>query len=370
MTDQRARVLLVDDETDLLEVTASILEIEGYTVLTASSVPAAMALINERAPDIIISDITMPGQSGYDLFAQVRAVPSLQQTPFVFLSAHADMESITSGKELGIDDYLTKPVDYHLLMSTIKGKLRRREQLRQDFTRQTEQFKSHLLRLISHEMRTPLTSIVGATELLSGNRTDLSDDELKSFLEMLQQSGRRLTAMVDDFLTAMKIESGEAKREADVEDELLDPRTILEHVREMFVRRCVAEGITMKLEHPDGYLSVRVYLPHLMEIVRRVTDNAVKFSPRGGTVTLRLASSGHGACLTVTDQGEGIPAEKQRLLFGKFAQVDREVNEQQGTGLGLFIAGRLAEANGIAVHLESAPGRGTTVVLDIPGAKR
>lgn len=366
MEDRKPTILLVDDETDLLEITASILELEGYTVITAESVDIAVERIKSVLPDIIVSDITMPGKTGFDFLAYVRSQSHLQNIPFLFLSAHADIESIKTGKEQGIDDYLTKPVDYYLLLSTIKGKLKRKEELRKAFTDQTEQFKNQIFRLISHEMKTPLTSILGATELLSDTKEQFSQSELTEFLQMLQKSGRRLTSMVDDFLTAMKIESGEIFRDMHVVDTEINPRLAGEHLEMQFKETIQLHDLSIENQLPDMSVSVRVHLQHFDEILRRIFDNAVKFSPDRGRIHLGMTTNDSAVVFSIQDYGCGIPKDVHGKVFEKFEQINREKNEQQGSGLGLYIAGKLAAANSMKLSFNSEEGKGTTFYLTIP----
>jgi signal transduction histidine kinase len=366
MNDRKPTILLVDDETDLLEITASILEIEGYTVITADGVDIAIERIKSVLPDIIVSDITMPVKTGFDFLAYVRSQSQLQNIPFLFLSAHADIESIKTGKEQGIDDYLTKPVDYYLLLSTIKGKLKRKEELRKAFSDQTEQFKNQIFRLISHEMKTPLTSILGATELLSDSKEQFSQSELTEFLQMLQKSGKRLTSMVDDFLTAMKIESGEIFRDMHIVDTEINPRLAGEHLVMQFKELIQSHDLHIENHLPDRSVPVHLHLQHFEEILLRIFDNAVKFSPDKGRIQLRMTTEGSSVVFSIQDNGCGIPKEVHGKVFEKLEQINREKNEQQGSGLGLYIAGKLAAANKMKLSIDSEEGIGTTFFLTVP----
>lgn len=367
MADSNYKILLVDDEDDLLEITASILEMEGYNLATANSVQKAIEIISQTVPDIIVSDITMPGLSGFDLLSHVRSLPQLQNTPFIFLTAHADIESIKTGKELGIDDYLTKPVDYHLLLSTIKGKLKRKEELKQAFAVQSDQFKNQILRLISHEMRTPLTSILGATELLSDTKETFSENELKGFLEMLQNSSKRLTSMVDDFLTAMKIESGEILREIVPMEYQINAHSFFDTmVKTELSSRLQSFKVDFVNACPDQPVTVITFMPHLEEIIKRLLDNAIKFSTPGSKVVLTLTRQQDFVTFSVQDYGCGIPKGKQEMLYSKFNQINRDKNEQQGAGLGLYIASQLAKANRATLWFESEEGKGSTFFVKVP----
>ncbi|MDP1677081.1 MAG: ATP-binding protein [Bacteroidota bacterium] len=365
MTEPKQIILMVDDEESLTEIVGSVLESEGFTVLLAKNVDKGIEHLNVTTPDLIISDITMPGKNGFDFFAHVRTLPHLQHVPFLFLTAHSDPESILVGKEIGSDDYLTKPVDFHLLLSTIRGKLKRKDQLNKAVNFQTDKMKHDIFRLITHEMRTPLTSILGATEMLSDSQNDYSPKELTDFLHMLQNSSKRLNVMVDDFLTVTKIESGEINREMEVHISRLNPHLIIDRIISDYEYQCSHQHITIKNLIPDATFAVFMYAPHLENILRRLIDNAIKFSHPDGVVTVALKES-DSFKFSVTDNGTGIAEDKKIVIFQKFGQIDREKHEQQGSGLGLFIAYHLAKLNGGELSFESVEGKGSTFYLKVP----
>ncbi len=365
MSEVKQIILMVDDEESLIDIVGSVLEAEGFAVLTANSVDKGIEHLTRTTPDLIISDITMPGKNGFDFFAHVRSLPHLQQVPFLFLTAHSDPESILVGKEIGSDDYLTKPVDFHLLLSSIRGKLKRKDQLNKAVNFQTEKMKNEIFRLITHEMRTPLTSILGATEMLSDTKNEFSPKELTDFLQMLQNSSKRLNVMVDDFLTATKIESGEIVREMEVHNSRINPYQIVNRVIGDLEYQCSHQAITIKNTIPDVTISIFMFAAHVENILRRLIDNAVKFSHPNGVVTVGLTENGSFK-FSVSDNGTGIAEDKKIIVFQKFGQIDREKHEQQGSGLGLFIAYHLAKLNGGELSFESVEGKGSTFYLTVP----
>ncbi|HTX17893.1 MAG TPA: response regulator [Bacteroidota bacterium] len=362
------KILVVDDEPDLLDITASYLEMEGFTPLTALSGAAALEMMKVNPPDLIISDITMPGMSGFDLFEKVRADALLQNTPFVFLSGHTDLEHIMIGKELGSDDYLVKPYEPEMLISTIKGKLKRRRQIDNSVSQQIEALKSQLFRLVSHEMRTPLTSILGVTEILSQGAKSLAPDDFAEFLEMLKTGTSRLNRLVEDFLYVVRIDTGEIARETTAVSSDLAPLDVVERLCAAREEIKVKKGLTVELELLDEAPSASILPSHFENILSRFIDNAYTFTNAGGKIRVSSTKEGKRYLFSVADNGIGIPPEKQSGLFEKFHQVNREAQEQQGAGLGLYIARKLADLNKCEIAVESTEGRGSTFTLIVPKA--
>jgi DNA-binding response OmpR family regulator len=131
-----AAILIVDDQPALLESLAMVLESEGYEVLTAEDGHQALAILEEQPVDLILADIAMPNLNGYQLYQRVRADRRWVTVPFIFLTARAMDSDIRYGKELGVDDYLTKPIEPEDLLATVHGRLRRAQQLAQFAARQ------------------------------------------------------------------------------------------------------------------------------------------------------------------------------------------------------------------------------------------
>ncbi len=365
MTETKHTVLVVDDEEALLDITGEYLGMEGYAVVKARNGKNALDVLQSTTPDIIISDITMPGMTGFELFEKVRAMPQFQSTPFIFLTGHSDLRHVIQGKELGIDDYITKPFDPNILISTVRGKLKRRQEISNSMSQQIEKMKDQLLRLMSHEMRTPLTSILGATELLAEGKDSLSQKDFTDFLEMLKSGSKRLNNMVEDFLLVVRLESGELKREVELQATPINLHKIVEHVytkhRELYEKKKVRCTISVD----DQPLMLYTSAEHLENILSRLIDNAFKFSREGGSVNIVSRSTPERVTLAVSDTGIGIPQNKQAGLFQKFYQVNRESQEQQGPGLGLYIARRLAEINECELTFESTEGNGSTFSLSM-----
>ena len=126
-----AKLLCVEDDAELLEIITEELTDAGHTVLQATDGCAGLEMILQHSPDLVISDISMPGMNGYVLLKTLRNNhPSFAEMPFIFLSALADRDHVIDGLDLGADDYLTKPIDYEMLAVRVDSRLRQSERMR------------------------------------------------------------------------------------------------------------------------------------------------------------------------------------------------------------------------------------------------
>lgn len=160
-------ILIVADEQVDLEVASTILGEEGYRTLTASSVNDALQLLQSDKPDLIISDIAMPKMGGFQFYQKLQKMQGLGSVPFIFLSALSDREHVREGREMGADDYLTKPLDIDELVTTVKENLKHAASLRNSIQGEFETLKEQIIATLSHELNTPLTSIIGFSEIIS-----------------------------------------------------------------------------------------------------------------------------------------------------------------------------------------------------------
>ncbi len=362
----RTSILLVDDDETFLGIAQPILELNDFDVKSFNNVDSAETLLSDYTPDLIISDVEMPGKTRFDFFRTVHSIPALQNVPFLFLTANSDVDSVALGKELGIDDYLTKPVNYKLLLATVRGKLKKKVSLQSAQSMQIEEIKNKLFQMISHEMRTPLTSIVGATEILADPDSNFSAAEMTTFLEMLQSNSRRLTSMFDDFLLVTRIESGEINSELFNEVNQINPHTLVESILFPLQTDMAARNVSVKNTMFSHAIPLRIYITHLENILFRIIENAVKFSPRDSTVSISADDRPDSIEFTIRDEGCGIPEHTHAGIFNKFSQVNREVNEQQGSGLGLFISKKLIDRYNGRIWFESETAKGTTFHIAFP----
>ncbi|EXG80941.1 ATP-binding protein [Cryptosporangium arvum] len=230
----------------------------------------------------------------------------------------------------------------------------------QDLDRQ----KTDFISTVSHELRTPLTSILGYLEiLLSGDQGELTDPQERS-LRVVERNAERLRELVGDLLTLSRIGSGNLEMTAT----RVEVTSLLDGVREVFGPVAAGAGVTLETDRGDG-LAVVGDDRQLERVLHNVVGNAVKFTPAGGSVRVRVRGDEARVSFEVADTGMGIPAADQDRLFQPFQRASNAVaSAVQGTGLGLAIARSIVERHGGEVTLRSAVGQGTTVTIALPRA--
>jgi signal transduction histidine kinase len=228
--------------------------------------------------------------------------------------------------------------------------LRRLSALRADF-----------VSLVSHELRSPMAAVIGAARTLQQRWRELQPDQREAFLALIGDETARLAALVGDVLDTSRIDAGTfTYRFADVD--------LVGLVQDAVTTATVGQDEVPVVAHlPAQAPPIRADRERLRQVLGNLIDNAVKYSPTGAPVEVRLVPVDGFVQISVQDRGPGIRQEDQQLVFEKFGRVSGGVSKP-GTGLGLFIARSIAEAHGGALSVSSAPGRGATFTLKLPAA--
>jgi PAS domain S-box-containing protein len=229
-----------------------------------------------------------------------------------------------------------------------------------------EQLKSGFVSTVSHELRAPLTSIYGFAETLLRDDVSFGDEERRTFLGYIASEAQRLTVIVDALLSVARLESGDLQVH-------LAPTDLRDVVTDVVssAQREVANGRRFVIDVPEEPLDASADREKVSQILANLVDNAVKFSPEGGTVTVAARRAGDAVQVRVADEGAGVPAGEHERIFRKFYRADAVGPNAGGTGLGLFIARGLASAMGGRLWMESENERGASFVFELPtGSER
>lgn len=224
-----------------------------------------------------------------------------------------------------------------------------------------ERTRREFLANVSHELRTPLAYMRGYSQALL---EDLVSDpaEQRAYLAVLRDEAERMAGLVNDLFDLARLQDGRLKLDLNP----IDVAVLIGRVAARFEPGARQKGVDLGVEAGASPVWVRADAPRLEQVLINLLDNALRHTPAGGRITVRLGAAGETALLTVADTGCGIPADEVSLVWERFHKVDRARVRSGGGGLGLAIVRDLVAAHGGRVRLESAVGRGTTVEVELP----
>jgi two-component system, sensor histidine kinase and response regulator len=340
-------ILLIDDDARLRMSFAEALRIHGYRILEASSAAAGLEIARQQLPDLILTDIHMPGGDGQELLRQIRTDPELSNRQVVLVTGSSESVTLRRGMEMGADDFLLKPVDLGRLLRCIEARLTRAQTNWRVEDRMLSQLRTTLHSTLPHEFFTPLAGIVGLANILRTTR-DVPELELREIYNDIYFSGLRLHRSLRNYLEILDVQEITSGK----------PHPPPPPLRMAAIRENVQEGIRAAGERHNRATDITSHLEDcslqtrpgdVAMIVEELVDNACKFSRNGSPITVNLTAQG---VLVVTDVGRGMTPEEIGQI-GAFQQFDRKKHEQQGLGLGLILVKKLTAKSGAEFFIES-----------------
>lgn len=224
-----------------------------------------------------------------------------------------------------------------------------------------EQLRADFLSMVTHDIRVPLTVILGYTEMLSDPEPP-PDQVPPDVVSRIRESGEKIYALVCNFLDVSRIEAGRLR----VDPRPVDLLPLLVQALDHHGAGARRKGVELTLDAGQGVQAAADPV-QIERVIANLLSNAIKFTPSGGSVTVRAGREDGGVAVAFRDTGRGIPAEEMPRLFEKYRRL-REAERTEGTGLGLFIAKTIVEAHGGSIRVESTPGVGSTFTILLPAA--
>ena len=393
-------ILVADDNKDIRDVLSSSLGTSGYHVEAAADGQTALDKFSARRHDLIIADLQMPRLEGLSLLERVKIIdPDVQ---VVILTGNATLETAVEALRLGAYDYLFKPVDMEIFGRLVERALKHRallkenkrlvEELRQanarletevaertqelrlanESLRSLDKLKSEFLSVVSHELRTPLSVILLESQILTQNADAIAPEKLGEVYMTLLTNARRLQILINNLLDFSLIERGALELD-------YKPCSINQIVRDvinLYEARAAEKSIRLLIDLRSD-LSVNADGPRLRGALIHLVDNAIKFTPANGTITVSAyaAASMPGTkqpaiAVVVRDTGIGIASDRQQELFKAFSQADMSTTRRYGgMGMGLALAERIMAAHRGKVTFWSESGRGSVFALWVPAGR-
>lgn len=382
----KSTILIVDDDPALLQALPQALNLrmDGIEVHTSDSALEALKLIRDHNYDAIVSDIRMPGMDGLALLEKIGELrPDI---PTLLITGHGEHNLAVQALRGGAYDFIQKPIDRDYLVAALKRAIQAHQLRTQVFEQQlalklhakalermvqkrTQELveanaaKDKLLRIISHELKTPLTSLKGMTQLLYRQSTKADSAEVVSMgLEDMERSLHRMEVLVNDLLDTSLIETNMFVLHRKRYD-------LVKICRNLIDEYTAGTGPSLTFEIPGEPVEVEVDADRIGQVIINLLTNARKYSAKGSPITVILQQVGYEAIVSVRDMGIGIPAEMQTSIFEPFFRVpgvEVQTGSHTGLGLGLYISRKIIERHGGHIDVESAPENGSTFSVVLP----
>ncbi|RAX46864.1 histidine kinase [Arthrobacter sp. AQ5-06] len=351
-------VLVADDDAGSLLVAQAAVEGSGHECVVAPNGEAAWQLYQEYRPQVVVTDVEMPGMDGLALCRAIRAAKTDCYTYVVLLTSHGAREDVLAGMQAGADDYVTKPLDPFTLHTRLLAErrvtaLHAELAVALDAARGSNERLAEFTGRVSHDLRNPLTSILGYVELAEmESETDVQGSD-EPYIEVIGSSARRMLSMVDDLLAFASIGGSLSQSRVSLADLVRDVTADLS--QGLSAAGAVVECQDLVFAADPGQM--RVALQNLIH-------NAAAYSRPGVPPIIRVFGEpdGAGVVVRVADNGKGIAAEDRRRVVEPLIRLHRE-GDPAGTGLGLATCARIAAAHGGRLEISPAPGGGTMVSL-------
>jgi signal transduction histidine kinase len=369
-------ILVADDIPANVELLLDQLNSLGYDTITATDGPSAIAAASEHQPDLCILDVSMPAgdlgvddrSTGFEVCRRIKRDPRTSRIPVIFVTALNDTSDRVRAIEAGGDDFLTKPHNRLVLGARVRSLLKLKaatdaleDSLRK--LRELERVRDDLMKMIVHDLKTPLTSVLATLEMLAdGDFGEVSTPQ-KVAIGDVESKSEDLLALIDDILEVARIE------EANITLTLapIAPGALLAELVHEWGHRFQQEQTTVSVSVADDAPIFTGDKGLIKRVFSNLIQNAVTHSSRAVHLELSARRAGHGVLFTVSDNGPGIPPEYHEVIFRKFGQVEMpRTPRTRSSGLGLTFCKLVVERHRGRIWVNSAEGKGSSFYIELP----
>lgn len=356
----KTKIILFEDDANVRESVFEILVNSGYEVIVLEPDSNLYTNIISNKPDLIISDIMMPGKSGFDVFNEIKNKEETQNIPFIFLTAKSEYTDIRFGMSLGADDYILKPFKARDLLRSIELRLTKARLVKE----RMNSFSSSIALHVPHELRTPLIALLGYSDMIIEDYNNLSDNDILDYAKIIKRSSQRLRRIIEKFILYAEILSSELNdntNERFITKERIDISMFIKlyslNTAVLFKRQ---NDLKIKLEPYE----CRITEESISILISQLLENAFKYSNPGTKVEVIGEKLDAKYLISIKDNGSGMTKEEIKNIFA-LQQFKRNMFNQSGNGLGLAIVKKISSYINSNLDIISNPGQGITVKLEL-----
>lgn len=367
------KVIVIDDNDQNLEIARTYLNSLKYIVSIASSGRKALSMIESDKPDLIILDIMMPVMDGFEFCSIIKSKKTTKDIPIIFLTALSETRDIVKAFNYGAVDYITKPFTREEFILRVKNHINiitqtriiKEQNQKLNFLNQE---KDGLLQITIHDLKNPLQTVLGYSDLIIRKLSKSDEYDLLKFLNPLRQSTLQAINIIQDLLEVNRLEEGNYI----LDISKIDFRDVLMRAVDSFTQKASEKQISIIYNETDEECFVEADGVKLERVFDNLISNALKFSPSYTKITINCkiiqATNRPAVIAEIIDEGPGFKDEDIPMMFKKFAKLSaKPTGEESTTGLGLSIVKKLTEAMSGKISFETIQGKGTkfTVEFDL-----
>lgn len=390
-----SKILIADDVPENIQVLAGAIRDEGFKISFAMNGKQAVSTAKSLKPDLILMDVNMPEMNGFEATKAIKADPELESIPIIFLTALNDHEDILRGFNSGGSDYVPKPFNSTELISRIKihlmlkksielvqeqnKSLKRSQELILEESRKILELNTRLsdseeklsylnaskdkfFSIIAHDLRNPMGGIMSLVSTIIDYFNQMSPAEVLDLVKTLKTAAQQTYSLLENLLEWSRAQTGRIEYYPDYSDFSETVSKTLNLIK----TNAVNKEININVEHRADTWAY--YDSNLIDTtLRNLVTNAIKFSPRGGKISVISDIRGESLEVRVIDSGVGMPIEVINGLFRiDISHKSSGTEGEKGTGLGLILCKEFVELNGGKIKIESEQNKGTTVTFTLP----
>jgi signal transduction histidine kinase len=369
-------ILVADDVPANVELLFDQLTTLGYRTISADDGPSAIAACFEHNPDLCILDVSMPAgdlgvdtrSTGFEVCRRIKRDPRTARIPVIFVTALNDTGDRVKGIEAGGDDFLTKPHNRLVLGARVRSLLKLKaatDALENSYKklRELEKVRDDLMKMIVHDLKTPLTSVLATLEMLGDGDFGSLTGAQKEAIADTEGKAEDLLALIEDILEIARIEEAAVS----LNYEQIAPAALLAELQHDFAHRFEQEGTQAKVSVDDDTPLFEADKGLLKRVFSNLIQNAVTHSATSISLTLAARKIPDAVLFTVSDNGPGIPPEYHEVIFRKFGQVSGPHSPRvRSSGLGLTFCKLVVDLHGGMIWVNSKEGEGSSFYVQIP----
>ncbi|MEK7720455.1 MAG: response regulator [Bacteroidota bacterium] len=368
LTEDIGNILIVDDVAANLKILGFILKKEGYKVRPVPNGTLALQAAEKEKPDLILLDVMMPDMDGFEVCRRLKDDQKMVDVPVIFISALNDTNDIVNALKSGGVDFITKPFKAEEVIARVRTHLKLYQQSRilQEQSKKLQELvatKDKFFSIIAHDLRGPLGGFMSLTELLADESFEFTPAEQKEMNLDLYKSSRNLFNLLENLLVWARMQQGQIvfnPVQINLKELVSESITALEDA----IRKKAILVTEQVPERQNVYADSNM----LQSIVRNLISNAIKFTPKAGSVTVSSYSTENNtSVIVVKDTGIGMNSTMTANLFRLNINNSRPGTEgEQSTGLGLLLCKEFVEKHGGEIWVESVEDAGTSFYFTIP----